>query len=189
MKKFQTAAVVVLAGLLSGCATSSRVQQMIDAANSDRDARIQSHEESIGVLRETAKAGLETSSGNSEQLRELVRRMDELIRQMAVVQDLANGAKVMSAEINVKVSGLEDRLMAHQEKTDASIERMTDIDKLYEEVLIRQFQEIASSANAAAESLRKNGFSATNNVPVMLDELIQIVAPDTSAPTNTSGPE
>jgi hypothetical protein len=65
---------------------------------------------------------------------------------------------------------------------------MGDIDKLYEEVLIRQFQIISDSAKAAIDSLKADGFSATTNAPVKLDLPIEIVAPDTAAATNT-GPK
>jgi hypothetical protein len=65
---------------------------------------------------------------------------------------------------------------------------MNEIDRLYEEVLIRQYQAIAESANAAIESLREDGFSSSTNAPVRLDDPIEIVAPDTAVPTNVVEP-
>ena len=188
MKIVESMAVLAAAGMLTGCATSSQVEQMIMDANSNRDAQIQAHEESLSVLRETAKVGLEKSTANTKLMNGVLQKMDEILEQMAVVQELANASKVMSAANTVKVSGLEEKVAEQREESDQAIARMAEIDKLYEAVLIRQFQQIADSANAAVASLREKGLSTTTNAPVKLDDPIQIVAPDTSAPTNESKP-
>lgn len=177
------------ASALTGCTTSSKVQEMIDASHRDYTQQLQSHEESIDVLRQSAKAGLEKSSSNGERLGQIEKQLVALNQQMIVVQDLANASKVMSAANTVKVSDLEDRMSGHEEENEQVLGRMAAIDQLYEEVLIRQFQEIAESAAAAIETLRANGFSSTTNAPVLLDEPIEIMAPDTTAPTNGSPPE
>jgi hypothetical protein len=91
----------------------------------------------------------------------------------------------MSASNTVKVDELDEFMTSYQEKTDKIIARMRDIDQLYEAVLIQQFQIISDSANAAINSLKADGFSATTNAPVKLDQPIEIVAPDTTAATNT----
>lgn len=186
MKFARTLSIFGLAAVLTGCTTSSRVQEMIDASHQDYRNQLQKHEDSISVLKQSAMAGLEKSSKNAERLSTLEKQMTGLARQMVVVQDLANASKVMSAANTVKVSNLEEQVAANKEDSDKVIARMTDIDKLYEQVLIRQFQEIADSANAAVESLKANGFSAKTNAPVKLDEPIEIIAPDTTSPTNGS---
>ncbi len=188
MKFIHTITILSLTVVLTGCATSSKVQDMIDASNQDYLTQIKEHEGSITVLKQSAMAGLEKSSENAKQLDELVKRMDALVRKMVVVQDLANASKVMSAANTVKVSDLEERVATHEEENAKVIAQMTEIDKLYEEVLIRQYQAIAESANAAIESLKEDGFSASTNAPVKLDEPIEIVAPDTATPTNGSDP-
>ena len=63
------------------------------------------------------------------------------------------------------------------------------VHKLFEEVLIQQYQMIADSAHTAIESLREHGLSAQTNAPVELDEPIEIVAPDTAALTNEADPD
>ena len=188
MKKCYTFAAAGLMAVLSGCTTSSKVQQMIDASHRDYLSQLETHEESIDVLRQSAKAGLEKSSANAERIAALEKQMAGLAHQMVVVQDLANASKVMSAANTVKVSGLEETVAANKEDADKILNRMAGIDKLYEEGLIRQFQDIATSANAAIESLKANGFSSTTNAPVKLDKPLEIMAPDTTAPTNDSKP-
>lgn len=179
---------MILIALLSGCTTSSKVQEMIDASHKDYSGQLKAHDDSITVLKKSALTGLETSASNVERIGELEKRVEALIRQTAIIQDLANASKVMSAENTVKISNLADRVAANQEETDKIIARMTAIDKLYEEVLIRQYQAIADSANDAIASLREDGFSASTNAPVMLNDPIEIIAPDTAAPTNDAEP-
>lgn len=175
-----------LSVVLAGCTTSSRVQEMIDASNQDYRNQLQKHEDSIAVLKQSAMTGLDKSSKNAERLSALEKQMAGLSRQMVVVQDLANASKVMSAANTVKVANLEEQVASNKEDTDKVIARMTEIDKLYEQVLIRQFQEIADSANSAIEALKADGFSAKTNAPVKLDKPIEIIAPDTTSPTNGS---
>lgn len=188
MNFFKSITFLGLVATLSGCATSSSVQEMIDAANMDYRTQLRSHEESLDVLRQSAKAGLEKSSQNAVSLKEVEEQMAQINRQMVIVQDLANASKVMSAANTVKVSELGEQLRTYKEENDEIIERMTEIDKLYEEILLRQFQEIADSANAAIASLQENGFSASTNAPVLLDELFEIDPPDTTVPTNIAEP-
>ena len=188
MKFVYTTTTFMLAALLAGCASTSQVQEMIDASHQDYSAQLKAHDASISVLKQSAMAGLEKSSDNAERLAELEKKVAALVQQVAVVQDLANASKVMSAENTVKISNLDERVVTHIEENDKVIARMTDIDKLYEEVLIRQYQAIADSANAAIALLKEDGFSASTNAPVKLDEPIEIIAPDTAAPTNIAEP-
>lgn len=175
-----------LVALLSGCATSSQVQKMIDASNQDYLTQLKAHEESIDVLKKSAMAGLEKSQENAKKLAELQKQLEGIAQQMKVAQGYADAAKVMSAANTVKVADLSDDFNSYKEATDKKLTGMTAIDKLYEQVLIKQYKEIADSANAAIESLKADGFSSTTNAPVKLDKPIEIVAPDTSVPTNHS---
>jgi hypothetical protein len=188
MKFIHSMMAMVLIAYLTGCASTSQVQEMIDASHRDYSGQLAAHDESITVLKKSAMAGLEQSSNNTEQLVELERKVAGLIQQQAVIQDLANASRVMSAENTVKISGLSEIVTANKEEHDKVIALMAEIDKLYEQVLIQQFQDIADSANAAIESLRKDGLSAQTNAPVKLDEPIEIVAPDTAALTNEAEP-
>ena len=61
-------------------------------------------------------------------------------------------------------------------------------DKLYEGVMIAHYQMIADSANEAITQLKAAGWHASTNAPVDLDEPIEIVAPDTTAPAATNAP-
>lgn len=186
MKVARILSIFGVTAVLAGCTTSSHVQEMIDASHQDYLSQLKVHDDSIAVLKQSAMAGLEKSSDNAQRLAVLEKQMADLSRKMVVVQDLANASKVMSAANTVKVSDLEERVTGNKEETDKTLGRMTAIDKLYEKVLIRQFQEIADSANAAIESLKANGFSATTNAPVKLDKPIEILAPDTTVPTNNA---
>jgi hypothetical protein len=188
MKFIYSMVAVVLLAYLTGCASTSQVQEMIDASHKDYTGQLSSHDESISVLKQSAMAGLEKSSDNAERLVELERKVDAIIQQQAVIQDLANASKVMSAENTVKISDLSEVVAANKEEHDKVIARMAEIDKLYEEVLIEQYQMIVESANAAIESLRHDGLAAQTNAPVELDEPIEIVAPDTAAMTNEADP-
>lgn len=118
-------------------------------------------------------------------MQELQTRLDAVLKQITVVQRNADASKLMSASNTVKVDELDEFITDYQEKTDKIISRMGAIDKLYEQVLIQQFQIISDSAKAAIDSLKADGFSATTNAPVKLDLPIEIVAPDTAGTTNT----
>lgn len=185
MKSLNPIIILSLAAVLSGCTTSSQVQEMIDASRQDNLNRMATHENSIAVLKKSAMAGLEKSKENAAQLQELQTRLDAVLKQMTIVQRNADASKLMSASNAVKVDELDEFMTNYQEKTDKIIARMGDIDKLYETVLIQQFQIISDSAKAAIDSLKADGFSATTNAPVKLDLPIEIVAPDTAAATNT----
>ncbi len=171
---------------LTGCVSTTRVQEMIDASKQDSQSRIQAHEDSISVLKQSAVTGLEKSAENARRLAELEVQVAGLNRQIDEIQRLANASKVMSAENTVKVSGLEERISAHKAESDRVISQMTDTDKLYEAVLIRQYEAIAASASAAIESLKEDGVSASAGAPVQLDEPIEIVAPDTTSASHVS---
>jgi hypothetical protein len=184
MKFLNPVMILILAAVLSGCTTSSTVQEMIDASHQDYLDRMASHEKSIGVLKKSAMAGLEKSKENASQIQELQSRLDAALKQMTVVQRNADASKLMSASNTVKVDELDEFMTDYQEKTDKIISKMGDIDELYEKVLIEQYRIISDSAQAAIAALEADGFSATTNAPVELDLPIEIVAPDTG-PANT----
>lgn len=173
-----------LSVMLAGCTTSSRVQEMIDAANLDNTTRLAAHDDSIDVLRQSAKASLEKSSDNARRLDELESRVEQLTRQVAVVQDQANASKVMSSANTVKLSELEEKVSRFKEDSSKTLSRMVEVDRLYEEVMIRQFEEIAKSAAAAIQTLRADGLTATTVAPVKLDDPIEILAPSPVVPAN-----
>ncbi len=185
MKSLNPIIVLSLAAVLSGCATSSNVQEMIDASHRDYLDRMDTHESSIDVLKKSAMAGLEKSKENAVQLQALQTQLDAVLKQMTIVQRNADASKLMSASNTVKVDELDEFMTNYQEKADKIMAQMGDIDRLYEEVLIQQYQVIADSAKAAIDTLKADGFSATTNAPVKLDLPIEIVAPDTAATTNT----
>ena len=185
MKSLNPVIILSLAAMLSGCATSSNVQEMIDASDRDYLDRMDAHENSIDVLKKSAMAGLEKSKENAEKLQTQQTQLDDVLKQMTIVQRNADASKLMSAANTVKVDEIDEFMTDYQEKTDKIIARKGDIDKLYEEVLIQHYQLLMDSAQAAIEALRADGFSATTNAPVELDLPIEIVAPDTAAATNT----
>lgn len=189
MKSLFYCTVFGLALILTGCATSSSVQDMIDASHQDYLERMAAHEKSIDILKQSAMAGLEKSKENAAELLALQAQFDAMEKQMTIVQRNADASKLMSASNTVKVDELDEFMTSYQEKTDKIIARMGDIDKLYEEVLIEQFQSISDSAKSAIDSLKADGFSATTNAPVQLDQPIEIVAPDTAAATNAEAME
>lgn len=184
MKAWKSIIILSLAAGLSGCATSSNVQEMIDASHRDYLDRMDTHENSIDVLKKSAMAGLEKSKENAAQIQEIQTRLDAVLEQMKVVQRNADASKLMSASNTVKVDELDAFMTDYQEQTDKIIAQMGEIDKLYEEVLIKQYQIILDSSKAAIEALKADGFSATTNAPVELDQPIEIVAPDTAVATN-----
>ena len=185
MKILFNFALLGLVVVLTGCATSSQVQEMIDASHRDYLDRMETHENSIVVLKKSAMAGLEKSKENAAQLQVLQTQLDAVLKQMTIVQRNADASKLMSASNTVKVDELDEFMTDYQEKTEKIIAQMGDIDKLYEEVLIQQYQIILDSSKAAIDSLKADGFSATTNAPVKLDLPIEIVAPDTATATNS----
>lgn len=186
MKILYTAITFGLTTILVGCMTPSKVQQMIDASHEDFLGKVAAHENSIEVLRKSSMTGLEKSRDNAAQLAAVQAQLEEIIKQMKVVQGYSDAAKVMSAANTVKVANLEDTVNTNQKATDKTLAKMAAIDKLYEEVLIRQYKVIAESANTAIASLKADGMTANTNAPVKIDKPIEIVAPDTTAATSNA---
>ncbi len=180
MKAICTLFVLALATMFAGCTTSSQVQNLIDAKHRDYLSKAESQQASIDVLKKSAFAALEKSKENGEALVQLKADLQTVLTQLKIVQGYAEASKVMSAANTVNVANLEEAVSALQDQLDSTADRFSEIDMLHEDVLIANYQTIASSANAAIQSLKENGWAASTNAPVLLDEPIEIVAPDTS---------
>jgi hypothetical protein len=89
----------------------------------------------------------------------------------------------------VKVAELSDAVLANEEAIEETIEKMNTIDRLFEEIMIRHYQNIADSANAAITALQADDVATSNGDPAGLAEPIEIVAPDTSVTTNRTAEE
>jgi hypothetical protein len=175
-----------LAFTVAGCATSSQVQEMIDASHQDYLTKAESHEASIEVLKKSAMAGLEKSKANAEALASLQAQLEDILQQMRIIRGYAEASKVMSAANTVKVAELDEQLQANAEADAREVERLTRIDKLYEGTMVANYTMIAESANAAIASLKAEGMQSNTNAPVKLNEPIEIVAPDTSMPATNA---
>lgn len=179
---------IAMAGMLAltgGCATSSQVQQMIDASHRESLDKSAAHEASIDILKQSSVAALEKGKANAEAIAVLQRQLEEISAVMQTVKGYAEASKLMSAANTVKVAGLEDMAMANKELLDESLAKLQANDKLYEEVMTKHYKMIIDSANAAIDTLQTQGGGAMNGAPIDLGESIEIVAPDTSvAPTN-----
>lgn len=190
MKAVLSILVLVLAAMLAGCTTSSKVQEMIDASQRDYLSRAESLQVSVDVLKKSSIAGLEMGKKNTGTIKKLQAELQKSLQHMKVLQGYAEASKIMSAANTVKVAELEEAANRNQENVEQTTERLTEMDKLYEEVMVENFTAIAESANDAIEAIKAGGWSASTNTPVLLNEPIEIVAPDTSAVvTNSSESE
>lgn len=170
--------------LAGGCATKSQVQEMIDASHQDYLATSKAHEKSIDVLKQSSVTVLEQNEQQADLLVSLQKQLEAATAQLKPMQGDAEAAKVMSAANTVKVAELSDDMLANKETINETVERMNTIDNLFEEVMIGHYQNIADSATAAIAALQADDVVTTNGVSTGLAEPIEIVAPDTSAPTN-----
>lgn len=183
---FRIIALVWMGIVLTGCMSTVKIQEMIDQSTQEVESKIVAHDESISKLKKSTKTGIDQGANNALRLEELEQRMSAVSGSISDSHNLANAAKVISTENTVKLFELAKLLAFYKRETDAQIDKMTTIDKLYKEVLIQQYQSIADSANAAIKSLRKNEFSATTNAPIDLNKPIEIVPPETFAPVEDS---
>ncbi len=172
--------------LISGCATSSQVQEMIDASYRDSQETSAEHESSINVLKQSSMVALEQNETQADVLDALQKQLDAALAQLKVMHGNAEAAKVMSAANTVKVAELSDAVLANEESIIETAGKMDSIDNLFEEVMIGHYQMIADSATAAIAALQVDDVATTNGASAGLAEPIEIVAPDTSAPTNTT---
>lgn len=184
MKTIYSMPMLSLLLLAGGCATSSQVQEMIDASHRDYSATTKAHEASINVLKKSSVTILEQNQQQADILDALQKQLDAAQAQLKPMQGNAEAAKVMSAANTVKVAELGDAVLANSEAINETIEKMNTIDNLFEEVMIGHYQKIADSATAAIAALQADDVVTANGESTGLAEPIEIVAPDTSAPTN-----
>jgi hypothetical protein len=179
---------------LAGCATSSQVQEMIDASQHDFLQKSSENAGSIVVLKQTAKASLEKDSEHAAIMQELKKQLTETTARLESLQSTANAVKVMSANSVVEMSELKETVGGNKASMESYIEKMRAIDDLYEQVMVSHFQMIADSASAAVASLQAD-YKPDEIDPVIQKAItplaapIEIVAPDTSVSTNTSAAE
>jgi len=184
MKTAYSMAMPGLLLLVAGCATPSQVQEMIDASHRSYLATSKAHEASINVLKQSSVKVLEQNKQQADALDAVQKQLDAALAQLKVMQGNAEAAKVMSAANTGKVAELGDAMLANKETIAETAEKMDTIDNLHEEVMIRHYQKIADSATAAIAALQVDDVATDNGEPAGLAEPIEIVAPDTSSPTN-----
>ena len=172
--------------LVAGCATSSHVQEMIDASQQDYLEKSAEYDASINVLKKSAITAVEQNKGQASALTALRQKQEETRAALKVMQGSAEAAKVMSAANTVKGAGIENTVIENKQELDESIANLVAADALYKEVLINHFQMIVDSAHAALVALKaeepSDAVPETNHQPMDLAEPIEIVAPDTSSP-------
>jgi len=184
MKKVSSILILAVIAAQSGCTTSSKVQKMIDASQRDYLSRAESLQASVDVLKKSSVTGLEMAGENAAAIKDLQLELEKTVKQMKIFQGYAEAAKIMSAANTVKVSDLEEAVNRNQENTEQTTAQLNSMDRLYEEVMVANFKSIADSATAAIESIRAGGWTASTNTPVLLNEPIEIIAPDTTAASN-----
>lgn len=185
MKTVSLFAALGTALLMTGCMSNSKVQQMIDASNQEDTNRLDAHEASIDVLRQSAMASLEQTKVNAALLAEIQTELVKMNKQIKTNKGFAEASKVMSAANTVKVAELDELLIANTEADAETKERLMEIDKLYEGVMIAHYEKIIESATTAMELLKNDGWMGSTNAPVNIDEPIEIVAPTAVPATNT----
>jgi hypothetical protein len=171
--------------LASGCVSSSKVQEMIDASHRDYLERSKAHEASINVLKQSSVTALEQNEQQADELAALQKQQEAILAQLKPILGNTEAAKVMSAANTVKVAELADAVQANEEAISETAARMETIDRLFEEVMIAHFRQIADSATAAIATLQADDVATTNGISSGLAEPIEIVAPDTTSPTGT----
>ena len=138
-----------LIALFTGCATSSQVQEMIDASQRDFLQKSAENSGSIDVLKQTAKASLEKDIEHAATMQELTERLAEAATTLGGLQSTAEAVKVMSANSVVQMAELKETVEGNKAIMEAYVEKMRAIDDLYEQVMIGHFQMVADSATAA----------------------------------------
>lgn len=165
--------------MLVGCTTSSQVQEMIDASHKDYTDQVSAHEKSIEVLKKSSMTGLEKSATNEDALEQLRLELEAISEKLDQVNSYAEASKVLASANTVKVADLETAVAANHQQVEETVQKLADINQLFENVMLRHYEMIVQSANEAMTSLKAKGAGVTN-APVKLAEPIEIVAPDTS---------
>lgn len=172
--------------VLAGCATSSQVQEMIDASQRDFLQKSEENSASVDVLKQAAKASLEKDREHAAVMQELRKQLAEATAALETVTATAEATKLVSAGSVVEIAELKGALEGNKTVLDVYIEKMRQNDELYTRVLSDYFRQEADRANASLASLQAadEGDAPIQREPIALGEPIEIVAPDTSAPTN-----
>ena len=102
MKKLNAMLAGSLVLLLGGCATSSQVQEMIDASQNDFLRKSEANARSIDVLKKTAMDSLEKDSEHAVVMRELKQQLDKATASLESLQALVEATKVISAKSIIK---------------------------------------------------------------------------------------
>ena len=186
MKSLKLIAVLGMAAVVSGCTTSSQVKEMIDTSYREQTDRIDSHEGSIDVLKTSAMTSLEKGKENAALLLQLQALLADQSKQVKMNKGLSEASSVMSAANTVKAAELDQLLKANTVSDEETEERLIEIDKLYERVLISHYQLIADSARRAIEDLQSSGWTGSSNAPVQIDQPIEILAPTATPPGTNS---
>lgn len=186
MKPTRSVALLSLLVFVAGCTTSSKVQEMIDASHQGSLTKSSEHESSINILKKSSMTALEQNESQAATLVSLQKQLDAALAQLKVMHGNAEAAKVMSAANTVKVAELNDSMLENKDAISETAEKMETVDSLYEDVIIAHYQNLVDSAKAAIAALQVDDVASTNGVSVGLADPIEIVAPDTSAPTNTA---
>ncbi len=176
---------------LAGCATSSQVQEMIDASQQDFLQKSEENAASIDVLKQTAKASLEKDGEHVAIMEELQKQLTAAAAALESVSTTAEATKLLSASSVVKIAEMQEAIDGNKTVMDVYIEKMRENDELYEKVLIEHFQQLADSANALLAALQAASEPAAVEPPIQRDpipvaEPIEIIAPDTSSATNSA---
>ncbi|MEI6891011.1 MAG: hypothetical protein V5783_02465 [Pontiella sp.] len=184
MKSLKYLAVFGALALLSGCATSSKVQEMIDMSYHAQTDRLDAHDASIDELKTSSVTSLKEGDEHAELLVQLQAHLDVLSKQVKTNKGTSEASKVMSAGNTVKAAELEELLTANTALDAETKTRMVEIDTLYEDVMISHFQMISDSAKQAIDDLKAEGWIGSSNAPVRIDEPFAIVAPPVAPATN-----
>ncbi|MDF7801407.1 hypothetical protein P4C99_18160 [Pontiellaceae bacterium B1224] len=186
MKLLTSIALSGLALILSGCTTSSKVQEMIDASYREQTDQVAAHGASIDVLKKTAMASLEKGKENAALLKQIQAELVTMNAQIKMNKGFAEASKVMSAANTVKAAELDELLKENTKSDQLTKERMEEIDTLYEETMLAHYGMILESAQKAIDNLRAGGRIGSTNAPVEINAPIEIVAPTTAPVTNAA---
>ena len=166
-----------------GCATSSKVQEMIDTSHQESLNKSAQYEPSISLLKKSASTVLAQNRAQEQKIEELRKELADAFKTIQALQHNAEAAKVMSAANTIKVADLEATSTDAQKLLAANIARMLTVDEVYRNVMLEHFQQIADNANAAIADL-KIGLEPPSTTPAKkpanFGESLEIVVPDTT---------
>jgi hypothetical protein len=169
--------------VLAGCATSSEVQEMINASHQDYLKKSAQYDASIAILKKSAATTLAENRAQEKELAGVRKQFEQANATIKVLQGNAEAAKVMSAVNTVKVADLEITSSDAQQALSMNITRMMAVDEIYKTVMLNHFQQIADTANAAIADLKiglEPASTSSTKKPASITGSLEIVAPDTS---------